>query len=552
MNSPNYITAYWQDIQAGRVIVPRWIRLWYGIVVDGLEAGRWTYSRKKANRAIRYIETFCRHSEGRDDLLVLEGWQKALLAVIFGVMDAANHRQFREVLIVIGRKNGKTLLAAAIADYMAVLDGEYGARVYFVAPKLEQAQICFNDLLEMTQKDPEIRQLVKKRRSDLYIAETNTTAKPLAFNAKKSDGLNPHLAVCDEVASWPGINGLRQYEVIKSAAGARSQPIFLSTTTAGYEDEGVYDELFKRGTAVLLGTSDETRMAPFLYVIDDPEKWDDMDELQKSNPNLGVSISREYLQEEIAIARRSLVKRAEFLTKYCNIKQNSTTAWLEARTVAKACGDPLRLEDYQNSYAVCGVDLSQTTDLSSVVTVIEKGGSLKVFAHFWLPSAKLADATARDGLPYEAYIQRGLLSLSGENYIDYHDVYDYLRHLVEDLQIFPLVVGYDRYSAQYLVQDLQAYGFKCDSVFQGENLTPVIIEAEGLLKDGAIDIGDNDLLKVHFLNSALKHSAEGNRHRLVKVRNSPAVHIDGMAALLDCLCVRQKWHDEIGEQLKNT
>ena len=135
--------------------------------------------------------------------------------------------------------------------------------------------------------------------------------------------------------------------------------------------------------------------------------------------------------------------------------------------------------------------------------------------------------------------------------MDYHDIFNYMRRLVEELKIYPLVTGYDRYSAQYLIQDLQAYGFKCDSVYQGENLTPVISEAEGLLKNGDINIGDNDLLKIHFLNSALKHNAEGNRQRLVKVRNSAAVHVDGMAALLDCLCVRQKWHDEIGEQLKN-
>lgn len=547
----NYIYDYYQQIQRGEVTVGRWVRLWYGIVVDGIAKKRWQYSAKKANRAIRFIETFCRHSEGRADLIVLEPWQKAMVAVLFGILDDSGRRQFREAFVVIGRKNGKTLLAAAIACYMAILDGEYGARIYFVAPKLEQAQICFNDLVEMVTKDPELRELARKRRSDLFVAETNTTAKTLAFNARKSDGLNPHLAVMDENGSWPGINGLRQYEVMKSAAGARAQPLFLSITTAGYEDEGIYDELFKRSTAVLQGTATETRLAPFLYTIDDPARWNDIDELQKSNPNLGVSITVDYLLEEMAIAESSLTKRAEFLTKYCNVKQNSTTAWLEAATVAKCCGDPLRLEDFTDRYAVCGIDLSQTTDLTAVVTVIEDRGRLNTFAHFWLPAAKLADATARDGLPYAAYIRRGLLSLSGENFVDYHDIFNYMRRLVEELKIYPLVTGYDRYSAQYLIQDLQAYGFKCDSVYQGENLTPVISEAEGLLKNGDINIGDNDLLKIHFLNSALKHNAEGNRQRLVKVRNSAAVHIDGMAALLDALTVRQKWHDEIGEQLKN-
>ena len=198
---------------------------------------------------------------------------------------------------------------------------------------------------------------------------------------------------------------------------------------------------------------------------------------------------------------------------------------------------------------MAGVDLSQTIDLSAVTLVIEKEGKLYTFAHFWLPREKLDEAKARDGLPYDIYIQRGLLSLSGDNVIDYRDIYQYLTELVEKYRIYPLKVGYDRYSATYLIADLKAYGFHCDDVYQGENLSPVINEAEGLLKDGAIRIGENDLLKMHLYNSAMKRNAETNRRRLVKI--NPTLHIDGTAALLDALTVRQKWYPEIGDQLMN-
>ena len=360
---------------------------------------------------------------------------------------------------------------------------------------------------------------------------------------------NPHLTVCDEIASWPGDNGLKQYEVMKSALGARKQPLILSISTSGYINEGIYDELIKRSTRFLLGDSKERRLAPFLYMIDDIDKWNDINELQKSNPNLGVSVSVDYLLEEIAVAEGSLSKKAEFLTKYCNIKQNSSQAWLSTQAVQKAEGKPLQLEDFRDTYCVGGIDLSRTTDLTACTVVIEKSGKLYVFAKFFLPTEKLAEATARDGLPYAAYVQRGILQLSGDNFVDYHDCFHWFRMLVEEYQIYPLKVGYDRYTAQYLVQDMKQYGFHMDDVFQGFNLTPVIRETEGLVRDGAFNIGDNDLLKVHLLDMAIKTEAENGRSKPVKM--SATAHIDGGAALLDAMTVRQKYYAEIGEQLRN-
>lgn len=548
---PNYILAYYQAIRDGSVMVGRWIDDWYTRVVQGLERGEFYFDPKLANRAIRFVETFCRHHEGAlaPGIIILELWQKALISVLFGVVDESGARQFREVLIVMGRKNGKTLLAAAISAYCAFMDGEYGARIYFAAPKLEQAGLCFDAFYQMVSKDEELSEMIKKRRSDIYIEESNSSAKPIAFNAKKSDGLNISLCVADEAASWAGDAGLKFYEVLKSSFGARRQPMLLTITTAGYINDGVYDELMKRSTAVLKGTSKERRLAPFLYIIDDPKKWNDINELRKSNPNLGVSVSTDYLLEEIAIAEGSLSKRMEFLTKYCNLKQNSSQAWLEWEVVERASGEALTLENFRGSYCVGGIDLSQTTDLTSCCAVIERGGKLYVFSHFFMPASRLETATAEDGMPYEIYRQRNLLTLSGENYVDYRDCFAWFRRLVEEYQIYPLKVGYDRYSAQYLVEDMKRYGFHMDDVFQGTNLTPVIHEFEGIAKDGDITIGDNDLLKAHLLNSALKFEADSQRVRLIKI--APRSRIDGTAALLDAMTVRQKWYAEIGEQLKN-
>ena len=547
----NYILAYYQQIKSGAVKVGKWVETLYSMIIKGLEDGSFFYEQKLATKAIRFIESFCHHHEGElaPGLLRLELWQKALVSLIFGITDSTGARQFREVFFVVGRKNGKTLLAAAIAEYCTFLDGEYGGRIYFAAPKLEQAALCFDAYQQMILQEPELSAMAKKRRTDIYIEDNNTTAKPLAFSAKKSDGLNVSTAILDEVSSWSGDQGLKFYEVIKSSVGARRQPLILAMSTAGYINEGVYDELMRRATRVLLGDSKETRLLPVLYMIDNVDKWNDINELRKSMPNLGVSVSVDYMLEEIAIAEGSLSKRAEFITKYCNLKQNSSLAWLDSKVIENATGEPLQLEDFRGCYCVGGVDLSRTTDLTAACIIIEKDGEFYVFSRFWLPSERIEELQQIDGVPYSIYVQRGLLHPSGTNIIDYNDVFNWFRELVEKYEIYPLKVGYDKYSAAYLIQQMDAYGFHTDSVYQGYNLHPAIVEVEGLLKDGRIHIGDNDLMKIHMFNSALKISTEKGRSKLVKIK--PTAHIDGMAALLCGEIVKQKYFADIGEQLRN-
>ena len=571
MSEENFILSYYQGINNGTITVGRWIHLLYEYLVKGIEDKTFNFDQKKANDAINWIETHCFHTEGplAPGPLKLELWQKAFISAIFGIVDENGNRQFREILLLVARKNGKSLIASAIANYIWRVDGGYGAKVYCCAPKLDQADIVYNSIWHMVTLDPDWQErhelckeldrherkknddsmLEKHRQSDLSITGTNSTVKKIAFSAKKSDGFNPSLAICDEIAAWEGDKGLKQYEVLKSGMGARPEPMLLSCTTSGYINDSIFDELVKRSTRFLLGDSKEKRLLPLLYMVDEIEKWNDLNELRKSNPNFGVSVSADYLLEEIAVAEQSLSKKAEFATKYCCVKQNSSLAWLPAQVVDNASGPPLSLEDFRNTYCVGGIDLSQTRDLTSCCVVIEKDGELYVFAKFFLPAEKIDEATARDGVPYQAFVQRGILQPSGDNFVDYHDCFNWFRSLVEDFQIYPLQVGYDRYSADYLTQEMRNYGFHMDDVYQGENLYGVIQEAQGLLEDGKIHLGDNDLLKSHLLNAAIKMSAERGRGKLVKL--TPSLHIDGAAALLDAMTVRQKWYGDIGDQLKN-
>ena len=257
----------------------------------------------------------------------------------------------------------------------------------------------------------------------------------------------------------------------------------------------------------------------------------------------------DYLLEEIAVAEGSLSKKTEFITKYCNLKQNSSLAWLPAKVVEEARGMMPQISDFRGCYCVGGIDLSQTTDLTACCVVIEKGEKLYVFTKFFMPREKIDEATARDGLPYRKYVQLGIVTESGENMVDYEDCYRWFVELVEKHKIYPLKVGYDRYSALELVKRMENYGFHMESVYQGENLTGVINLTEGTAKDGRFAIGDNDLMAVHMLNSALKRNAETGRKKLIKLRATD--RIDGMASLLDAMCMRQVYNEELGEQLRN-
>lgn len=548
----NWIFKYYEAIQKKEVIVGVWVRLCFEILTTGLLNGEWEYNEKKANKAIKFIENFCHHSEGRSDLLHLELWQKAIVSAIFGIMDkTTGYRQFREVFIIVARKNGKTLFAAAIAAYMAYIDGEYGAKVYFLAPKLDQADLVYDAFYQIVQADDELDSITKKRRSDIYIKAFNTSIKKIAFNSKKSDGFNPQLVVNDEMEAWPGDQGLKQYEVMTSALGARKQPLIISIATAGYVNDGIFDELFKRATAFLKGSSREKRLLPFIYMIDDIEKWDSLEELKKSNPNLGVSVSEEYYLEQIEIARNSISKKVEFMTKFCNIKQNSAVAWLDYWDVMKCVHEekPLVLEDFKGCYCVGGIDLSRTTDLTAASIVINRDGINHVFTRFYMPKKRYEVAINEDNTPYNIYKDRGFLFISGENQVDYKDVYNWFIELVKVYKIKPLKIGYDRYSANYLVEDLKTAGFHTDDVYQGTNLTPILHEFEGNLKDGLFDFGDNSMLASHFLNVAVDINLNDSRMKPVKIEKR--MRIDGAMSVFDALTMVSKYHNEIGRKLLN-
>lgn len=539
------------------MVVGKWIRQLYQVITDGIAEGRWFYDERLANNAIGFIQRYCHHYKGvlAPKRLKLSLWQRAAISVIFGIVDETGKRQFREVFWVVGRKQGKTLLAAAIASYMAYAAGEYGSEIYFLAPKLDQADLCYSALEFNVHAEPELDAITRSTKyRGLMIQETNTMVKKLAFTSKKSDGYSPMCFVADEVAAWPGGNGIRQWEVMVSGTGAREEPLGMAISSGGYENEGLFDELMKRGTGFLMGNSREQHILPLIYMIDDAEKWNDLTELKKALPGMGESVSEEFIRKEIATAEESIPKAVEVKVKYANLKQSLSTAWLRAEDINKAFGHRMERSAIRGKYCVGGIDLSQTTDLTSACIITEIDGILWTHSHFWLPNKRLEEATKRDNIPYEIYIRKGFLSLSGEEFINNDDVLLWFMDLVKTWKIFPLIIGYDRWSAQDLVQKLEKKHFHTESVTQGFNLSNVSDTFEGLLREGRIrDMDDNDLLKIHFADAAqqMESNTEQAHPRKKLVKISKNAHVDGVAAILDAMAMRQFQWAKLGPRLEN-
>lgn len=557
MKTENAIVEYRNEINTGGVVVGKWIRMLYDVLVQGFSENRWFYDERLAWNALGFIHRYCHHYKGvmAPRRMTLELWERAGISSIFGIVDGTGKRQFNQVFWPVGRKQGKTLIAGGIGTYMGYAAGEYGSEIYYLAPKLEQADLAYSALEFNVHAEPELNAITKSTKyRGLVIQETNTIIRKLAFTSKKSDGYNPMFYCADEVAAWPGVAGLRQWEVMASGTGARLEPLGLAISSGGYEDDGLYDELMKRGTGFLMGNSREQHLLPIIYMVDDGEKWDDLTELKKSLPNMGVSVSEEFIRNEIDTAHESISKEIEFKTKYCNLKQNLSTAWLRAEDINKAFGYRMSLEAIKGFYCVGGVDLSQTTDLTSACIVTEIDGTLWVHSHFWLPNKRLEEATKRDNIPYEIYIRKGFLSLSGEEFINTDDVLLWFMDLVKRFKIYPLQIGIDRYSALDLIQKLNQKSFHTDTVTQGFNLSNVSDTFEGMLREGRIrDMDNNDLLKIHMADAAqqMESNAEQAHPRKKLVKISKNAHVDGMAALLDAMAMRQfKW-DELGKRLTN-
>lgn len=529
----NYVLAYWDEIESGKTIVSKRVRKQYQRLVDEIRnPGRYIFDEAKANRPIEFIENFCKHSKGEwaGKPVKLELFQKAYIAALFGFIDKETGlRRFRESLFYCGRKNGKTTLLSGIALYMMIADGEPGAEVYSTATKRDQARILFDETHNMIKQSPELSRHIKKRKSDLYFPLTMSKFQPLGKNSNTLDGLNAHCVIMDELH---GVTDRNLYEVMKQSQSARRQPLLIMITTAGTVRECIFDDMYQYACNVVDGNYQDDSFLPILYELDDREEWTDFRAWKKANPGLGTIKKIDDLIRKVEKAKHNPNDISGILTKDFNIRDTISSAWLTFDDINNE--ETFDINDFRGTYAIGGADLSITTDLTCATLLMMDRDTHKRYVHqmYWLPRDSFEKRVQMDKIPYDKWLQQGLLRLCNGNSINYSDVTAWFLEMVNDYGITPLWIYYDSYSAKYWVEEMEQHGFKMVRCIQGPKTLSLPMQMMGAdLQAKKINFNNHPILKWCLTNTGVQTDRNGN---IVPVKNQSAkMRIDGMASMLN-------------------
>ncbi len=529
----NYILEYWGAIESGKVLVSKRVYKQYKKLVEEIKnPGRYIFDERKANKPIEFIERFCKHSNGEwaGKPVKLELFQKAYISALFGFIDKETGlRRFRESLFYCGRKNGKSTMLAGIALYMMIADNEPGAEVYSTATKKDQARIIFDETHNMVKQSPEINRYVKKRKSDLYFPLTMSKFQPLGKNSDTLDGLNAHCVIIDELHS---IKDRNLYEVMKQSQSARRQPLLVMITTAGTVRECIFDDMYSYACNIVDGTFEDETFLPIIYELDDREEWQDPTAWEKANPGLGTIKKLDDLINKVERAKNSPKDLSGILTKDFNIRETISSAWLSFDVINNE--KTFDIERFRNCYAIGGADLSITTDLTCATLLMMDKDTQERFVHqmYWLPRDNFEKRVQQDKIPYDKWLEQGLIRLCNGNTINYSDITAWFLEMVNEKGVTPLWVYYDSYSARYWVEEMENYGFKMVRCIQGAKTLSLPMQMLGAdLEAKKINYNNNPILKWCLTNTGVQTDRNGN---IVPIKaQSAKMRIDGTASLLN-------------------
>ena len=529
----NYIDDYLDAIRSGKCVVGKRIRKQYEKLSRDIHkpTGGYVFDQKRAERPIQFIERFCKHSKGEwaGKPVELELFQKAFISALFGfVHETTRERRYRETMLYVARKNGKSTLLSGLALYCLIADGEAGAEVYSVASKKDQAKLVFNEALNMVKQSPELLDITKKRKSDLYFPLTFSKMQPLGRNSDTLDGLNSSLVIIDELHS---IKDRNTYEVMKQSQSARRQPLLVMITTAGTVRECIFDDMYKYAAGVCDGTIKDEHFLPILYELDSKDEWANPMAWEKANPSLNRIKKLDDLISKVERAKQSPNDLTGVLVKDFNVISTVSSAWLTFDDINNE--ETFNVEDFKGYYAIGGVDLSHVGDLTAATLLLmDKTEKRYVVQMYWLPKDHFEKRVAEEKLPYDKWYEAGLLRLCEGNQIQYTDVTAWFLEMVEKYDITPAWIYYDPYSAAYWVQEMQSYGFNLVKCYQGVKTLSLPMQKLGAdLQAKKINYNNSSLLKWCITNTGVKTDVNGNIQP-VKAQ-SPKYRIDGLASLLD-------------------
>lgn len=537
----NYIQAYYNLIVGGQVVVSKKVRKQFDKLINDLNnPGKYHFDLNKATRPIEFVEKFCKHSKGQwaGKPVILDLWQKAIIQAIFGFVDDKGIRKYREALIIVARKNGKSTLLSAIALYMLFADHEGGAQICCVASKKDQAKIVFTEAKNMVTQSPWLGQLIKKRKSDLYVPLTFSTFEPLASDSNTLDGLNMHCGIIDELHS---IKDRNIYDVSKQSMGARTQPLLLIISTAGFVRENIYDNRYEYADKVLNGMIEDDRFISFIYELDERNEWSKQKCWAKANPGLGTIKSLEYMKNQVKQATDDKSYLPTVLTKDFNIRETGVGSWLTFETINNP--DTYDMSIFKECYGVGGVDLSSVGDLTCASVLVRKESKWYLLQKYWIPLEKAEQKEREDKVPYTLWKEKGYVDFCLGNKINYTDVTNWFIELREKYGIYTLWVGFDKWNAQYWQEEMKQNAFNLEEVIQG-SLTmsaPMKLLAADL-ESKIINYNNNPVLKWCLTNTQIEVDKNDNI-RPVKGKNAKQ-RIDGTVSLIDAYVVLQRHYED--------
>ena len=498
---------------------------------------------------IEFIERFCKQPSGRlGQPLKLELFQKARLQAIYGFVDDNDRRQYNEVMIVEGRKNGKTTECAAVECDLLLNDYEGSPQIYNVATMLEQAKLGFNACHKMVQQSPVLKKYIRKRAADLYSPSNMGFIKALASNTNSLDGLDVHGAIIDELAA---IKNRDLYDLVKQAMGARQQPLLFCITTNGFIRNGIFDAQYEYATKILEGKAQNNRFLPMIYELDDPSEWDKPEMWIKANPGLGTIKRMDYLAEMVQKAKADPSFKPTVLVKDFNIPQTAQTAWMRFEDLNN---EEMIPENAKFRYCIGGFDAADSIDLNAAKAICKRINDDKLYIKqmYWIPQDVLdkqeesGDRRERDSVPYSLWVSQGLMRTYPGKKVDKRVILDWFCELRDQEDIWPLYIGFDPWH----VSDELLRAFENEfgksvmiPVRQGVlTLSTPMKELKADFQDKRIVYNNHPIDKWCLINTEEKKDINGNTQPVKS--GDRTRRIDGTAALLDAYVIYLNKKDE--------
>lgn len=538
----NPILDYWHLIESGQEVVSDKVHRTYKHIVQGIiynEDSIWEYDHNKAEHAIEFIERYCKHSKGSvaGKPFILELWQKALIGAMFGIVNKIDgYRKYQEVVLIVARKNGKSTLAAAVGLYLMIADGELGPEIYTVATKKDQAKIIWLEAKRMVNKSKTLKRRIKTLVAEMVASINDGIFKPLGRDSDTLDGLNVHGALFDEVHAWKDMN---LYDVVVDGTSSRDNPIVFTTSTAGTVRESVFDRLYDECELTINGYEDpdgykNERLLPIIYELDNRSEWVKPEAWQKANPGLGTIKKTDALSQKVNKAQSNPLLVKNLVCKDFNIRETNGETWLTFEAINNQA--KFDITELKPRYGIGGADLSSTTDLTcaTVIFMVQDDDHIYVEQMYWLPEDLLEQRVKEDKVPYDKWLDQGLLRTTPGNKVHYKFVVDWFLEMQNEKDIYIPWVGYDNWSATYFVEEMKkTFGEQAmEGVIQGKRTLSSPMKSLGAdLAKKRIVYNNNSILKWNLTNVAVDIDKNDNIQPM-KTSN-PKKRIDGFASLLD-------------------